>query len=230
MIKSGKVYHIRKLPAVTAMEDGVDRCAEMGAPVSIAHTGGDLSSGSTGIYATTGVSLSGYISKLAITKDVRMIIKCAKADSYVMCLEQLRGQYIAAGKGQAFSSDDCQLVSEITSAVWETLEKDKPAFHANLGMCGNQTLAIGEACYRNKVFAISGGAELAQLPFQVLAFDYCLLADEFFAASAYVTGDPIQQGSVVTQDWIKLIAIVLVLSGMAGTALGYDFIGTYLET
>ncbi len=53
----------------------------------------------------------------------------------------------------------------------------------------------------------------SQLPFFVAACDYTLIGEELFAASAYLSGDPQQLGSLKGQDGGKLIAMVGIAVG-----------------
>ena len=54
----------------------------------------------------------------------------------------------------------------------------------------------------------------AQLPFFVAACDYTLIGEELFAASAYLSGEPKQLGSLKGQDVGKFIAMVAIILGM----------------
>jgi hypothetical protein len=53
----------------------------------------------------------------------------------------------------------------------------------------------------------------SQLPFFVAACDYTLIGEEFFAASAYLSNDPEQLGSLKGQDIGKIIAAGLLVVG-----------------
>ena len=58
----------------------------------------------------------------------------------------------------------------------------------------------------------------SQLPFFVAACDYTLMGEELFAASAYLSGDPKQLGSLKGQDVGKLIVMgAIVLGSLAAT-------------
>ena len=60
----------------------------------------------------------------------------------------------------------------------------------------------------------------AQLPFFVAACDYTLIGEEFFAASAYLSGEPDQLVSLKGQDVGKLIVgIIVVIGVLLATAL-----------
>lgn len=55
----------------------------------------------------------------------------------------------------------------------------------------------------------------AQLPFFVAACDYTLIGEEFFAASAYLSGEPEQLGSLKGQDVGKVMVAALLIVGVA---------------
>ena len=66
---------------------------------------------------------------------------------------------------------------------------------------------------------IAGTAQPAQLPFFVAACDYTLIGEEFFAASAYLSGEPDQLGSLKGQDVGKIIVAAGILAGVAGATI-----------
>ena len=60
---------------------------------------------------------------------------------------------------------------------------------------------------------IAGTANTHQIPFFVAACDYCLIGEELYAASAYLTREPILVGSLIAQDWGKMFAAVFMVLG-----------------
>ena len=75
----------------------------------------------------------------------------------------------------------------------------------------------------------------AQLPFFVAACDYTLIGEELFAASAYLSGEPKQLGSIKGQDVAKMIAMAAIIVGVLSVTISeawnvalfadiYDFI------
>ncbi|MFM8697698.1 MAG: DUF6754 domain-containing protein [Phycisphaerales bacterium] len=61
-------------------------------------------------------------------------------------------------------------------------------------------------------------AETAQLPFFVAACDYTLIGEEFFAASAYLSGEPDQLGTLLGQDLAKAACwLAVIAAAAAGT-------------
>ena len=67
---------------------------------------------------------------------------------------------------------------------------------------------------------IAGTAQANQLPFFVAACDYTLIGEELFAASAYLSGDPLQVGSLRGQDVGKAIVMVVLVVLSVDATLG----------
>jgi hypothetical protein len=80
------------------------------------------------------------------------------------------------------------------------------AFYAESLLLAENGNAIG-------AIQIAGTAEPSQLPFFVAACDYTLIGEEFFAASAYLSGERDQLGSLKGQDLAKAITAVVIIMG-----------------
>jgi hypothetical protein len=58
---------------------------------------------------------------------------------------------------------------------------------------------------------IAGSDSVLQLPFFVAACDYTLIGEELYAASAYLSREPLLMGSLKAQDYGKLIVFVILI-------------------
>ena len=76
-----------------------------------------------------------------------------------------------------------------------------------------ESLILAETGNSIGAIQVAGTAMPSQLPFFVAACDYTLIGEEFFAASAYLSGDPDQLGSLKGQDVGKVIVAALVIVG-----------------
>ena len=82
-----------------------------------------------------------------------------------------------------------------------------------------ESLILAETGNSIGAIQIAGTAMPAQLPFFVAACDYTLIGEEFFAASAYLSGSPEELGSLKGQDIGKLfVALVLIIGVLMATA------------
>jgi hypothetical protein len=97
--------------------------------------------------------------------------------------------------------------------------REKPAACFYMGGFFAESLILAETGNSIGAIQIAGTAQPAQLPFFVAACDYTLIGEEFFAASAYLSGEPDQLGSLKGQDVGKLIVAAGILLGSLGTTL-----------
>jgi hypothetical protein len=93
--------------------------------------------------------------------------------------------------------------------------REKPAACFYFGQFYAESLILAETGNSVGAMQIAGTAQPSQLPFFVAACDYTLIGEEFFAASAYLSGQPDQLGSLKGQDLGKMLAAALILVGCA---------------
>ena len=71
--------------------------------------------------------------------------------------------------------------------------------------------------------AVLAGAEEERPPFFIAACDYTLIGEELYAASAYLSQDPVLLGPLKAQDWTKIVIVVLVIiSVILATIMGHN--------
>jgi hypothetical protein len=107
---------------------------------------------------------------------------------------------------------------------------EKPATCFYMGTFFAESLILAETGNSIGAIQIAGTAMPAQLPFFVAACDYTLIGEEFFAASAYLSGEPDQLGALKGQDVGKLIVAGLVLIGVAMFTIGSVVLQTSPES
>ena len=55
------------------------------------------------------------------------------------------------------------------------------------------------------------------------------MGEELYAASAYLSKDPMQLGTLKAQDWAKMIIALLLAAGILATTLGSDAVSRLLD-
>lgn len=93
-----------------------------------------------------------------------------------------------------------------------------------LGTFYAESLLIAETGNHIGAIQIAGTAEPSQLPFFVAACDYVLIGEELFAASAYLSQDPMLLGSLKGQDVAKIMIMIAIVIA-AVIELGIQFLG-----
>lgn len=224
--KSGKPIRIRRLPALDAIDEAMGRATEMGRPVHFTPGLANL----TGLDAPqtlAAISILGYVSKLAAQYDVRLIVTIRHAEVYPLALETMRESYQVSDKIDKFVPTDVQYLSNqqfaYATGACGVITREKVAANIMMGAFWAENLMLAEVGNQVNALQVSGTASLGQVPLFVATTDYFLMGEELYAASAYLSQDPVQLGSVHGQDICKMISAALLLIGVLGTAAGSDF-------
>jgi hypothetical protein len=72
---------------------------------------------------------------------------------------------------------------------------------------------------------------VAQIPFFVAATDYTLIGEELYAASAYLSQEPVLLGPLKAQDWAKIAILAFILIAVVVWALtGQNWLSRVVST
>jgi hypothetical protein len=154
-----------------------------------------------------------------MTADYDATLEVPTSRSLVMTAarETVQAAYLTAGRPEAYNEDRIYYVTQeqfpYVAYLAGYMVREKPAACFYAGTFFAESLILAETGNSIGAIQIAGTAEAAQLPFFVAACDYTLIGEELFAASAYLSGEPHQLGSLRGQDAGKLLAGVLLTAG-----------------
>jgi hypothetical protein len=139
--------------------------------------------------------------------------------------EVIREAYAAEGRPELFNPDDIRFLSDrqfaYASGVVGIMNREKVAANFFFGYFYAESLILGEAGTQIGAIQVAGTPATTQLPFFIVSCDYTILAEEFYAATAYLSREPILLGSLVGQDWSKVaLAVFIVVGVLLSTLLG----------
>jgi hypothetical protein len=137
----------------------------------------------------------------------------------VAARETVKEAYTAVGRPDSYTDEMITYLTDeqlgYAAGVTGMMLREKPATCFYLGGFYAESLILAEAGNSIGAIQIAGTANPDQLPFFVAACDYTLLGEELFAASAYLSNEPKQLGSLKGQDVGKAIAMLVILIGTA---------------
>ena len=216
--KRKKVFKIRRLPPIDAIEEAVGRAVETGRPV---HYNPGSARLNTMAAPSTIASLAilGYVARIAARQGARIITTADIPEIYPLENEIVREAFLAEGSDQ-FEEDDVMYIPQL-KAVAGLLLRERVAANFFIGWYAHAALVVIESAARAGAINVSGASELSQVPFLVGCSDYCLIGEEVFAAGAYITKDPVQTSTIAGQDYIKFIIIASMIIGTILTMAGY---------
>jgi hypothetical protein len=219
----GQHLFIRRLAGLEAVDEAVGRATEMGKSVLYVPGIGDIS------YISTIASLNvlGEIAKKTAQYGTKLQVPNYDPVVYTVAREVVKGAYTEVGRPDAYDPDSVfflvQAQMAYAAAVSGIMTREKPAANFLLGYFSGEALLLAETGSSTGAIQIAGTDMTTQLPFFVVACDYTLLGEELFAASAYLSREPLMLGALKGQDWGKFIfMIILVVATIVSLVFGFD--------
>lgn len=221
--RRGKKLFLRKIAGLEAVDEAVGRATEMGRPILFVAGIADMDD----VQTIAGLTILGRIGRTIAEYDTKITMPTRTSLVMTAGRETLRASYMAGGRPDAYSDDMVFYVTDeqfgFAAAVDGILVRDKPATCFYLGTFYAESLIMAETGNSIGAIQIAGTAQPAQLPFFVAACDYTLIGEELFAASAYLSEEPRQLGSLKGQDVGKVIAMAVIVLGVLATTLAEMF-------
>jgi hypothetical protein len=213
--RAGKPPTIRRIAALEAVDEAIGRATEMGRPVLFIPGIQDMDN----IQTVAGVTMLGRVARTAAEYDA--VVEAPVCRSLVMeaAREAVQASCLAAGRADAYQPDRIHYVTDeqfgYVAYVGGKMMREKPAACFYMGCFFAESLIFSENGNAIGAIQIAGTAESSQLPFFVAACDYTLIGEEFFAASAYLSGEPDQLGTLQAQDSGKVAVMTFMVLGSA---------------
>jgi len=213
MARAGKVLRIRKIAGLEAVDEAVGRATEMGRSVLFVPGIMDINE----IQTIAGLTVLSRVAGRAAEYGAKIEVPTSRSLVMTAAQETVEAAFIGAGRQDAYNEDDIYYLTDeqfgYVAGVTGTMVRDKPAACFYMGCFFAESLILAETGNAIGAIQVAGTAMPSQLPFFVAACDYTLIGEEFFAASAYLSGEQQQLASLKGQDIGKLLAGVLILVG-----------------
>ena len=211
--RRGKKLFIRKIAGLEAVDEAIGRATEMGRSILFVPGIQDMND----IQTIAGITIMGHVAKGVAEYGARLTVPTSRSLVMTAARETVKASYLAAGRPDAYSDDMVFYLTDeqfgYVTAVTGIMVREKPAACFYQGAFFAESLILAETGNTFGSIQIAGTAQPAQLPFFVAACDYTLIGEEFFAASAYLSGEPQQLGSLKGQDVGKLLGLSFAMVG-----------------
>ncbi len=207
---------LRRIPGLAAVDEAIGRATELGKPILYMTGAHDMSDPSTIAAAV----ILGRVAKRAAAYETDLLVPHREPITMAVCQEITKQAYLEAGKPDLYK-EDCNffITSDqfsYTAAVDGIMLRKKPAANFYMGHYFAEALLLTETGASTGAIQIAGTDADHQLPFFVTTCDYTLIGEELYAASAYLSREPVQVGTLRGQDIGK--ALILAVLGI-GTIL-----------
>jgi hypothetical protein len=210
--RRGHELFIRRISGLSALDEAVGRATEMGRPMLFCPGLSGLD-----IVGLQAMAILSHVVRRAAKYGTRVIVPLADAVLYTVAEEVSKDAYAAEGVPERFIADDVRFLSDRqfawASGVVGIQHREQVAAAFYFGSYYAESLIVAENGQMVGAIQVAGTPSTTQIPFFLAACDYTIIGDEYYAASAYLSREPTLLGSLVGQDYGKLLVIGLILVG-----------------
>ena len=230
MAHSGKPIFIRKIAGLNAVDEAIGRATETGKKVL--YVPGIQSMDD--IQTLASMSVLGHVARLCARYGTDLDVANRDPLTFAAARETVRGAYLGEGRPDLYREEMVNYVTydqfAFTAAVSARMIRERPAAIFLIGYFFAESLILAETGQSVGAIQIAGQADPTQLPFFVATCDYTLIGEELYAASAYLSREPVLLGSIRGQDIYKALCILVGLAGIVAASLGNTWIARILQT
>lgn len=211
---------LRRIPGLDAVDEAIGRATELGKPILYLTGAHDLHDPSTIAAAV----ILGKVAKRAALYETELMVPHREPITMAVCQEITKQAYLEAGKPDLFKEDANFFITadqfSYTAAVDGIMLRKKPAANFFMGHYFAESLLLTETGASTGAIQIAGTDADHQLPFFVTTCDYTLIGEELYAASAYLSKESVQIGTLRGQDIGKAVILAALAMGTVLATVG----------
>lgn len=226
--KKGHVPQLQRLPAVDALEEGVGRAVEMGRPVHFVTTMGELQGGGTDLSEKVlGYYVMEHVAEMCASQNAQLYVSEADPLAIGYIRETLRSAYEKAGWPEGLREDMIAWFPWTSMAFalpnwFQTLKPGANYMMGNLYFC---TVIVAEAGALGGAFQVGYG----QTEFLIASCEYVLIADEYYATTAYLSKKPSLVAGIAGNDYVKMLLLTAFVASLFLFNIGIKDIVAWLK-
>lgn len=208
-----KEAYIRPIAGLEEIDNAVGRATEMGRPIMFVPGWGTLGEPCT----VASLMILSQVAKKAAEFDIRLISPHCDYMVLPLAQELVQTSYNEVGRPDAYNQNDIFFVSydqfPFCAGVNGITVRERVATIFYMGFFNAEALLLTETGNQAGSIQIAATDSTTQIPFFITTCDYTLIGEEFYAASAYLSHNHELVCMLKTQDYYKLILVVIILLG-----------------
>ena len=209
-----KDIYVRRIAGIDAIDEAVGRSVELGRPISFSS---GLTSVSPVLFACLGVLY--HIARKTARFKVKLLLPQNDAQVMAVADDTARDAYRSENRLAYYDPQNLRFLSDeqfaFAAGYSGMVQRENVGSAFLFGAFAGESLILAEAGQQIGAMQVAASVSPEQVAFFVCTCDYTLIGEELFAASAYLTREPVQLGSLLGQDRAKLLFLVLILIGVA---------------
>ena len=230
LAKKGKDLYIRPIAGIEEIDNAIGRATEMGRPILFCPG----LSGISDVATLAGLSILSRVAKKAAEYDTRILVPCRDYIVLPIAQEIVREAHSEAGRPDSFDKNNVFFVSDqqfaYVAGVNGVMVREKTATNFYMGMFWAESLIMTETGNQTGAIQIAGTDAATQIPFFITTCDYTLIGEELYAASAYMSRQPLMLGTLKAQDYTKFIILTFLIFGSLLSTFGVTAVLDWFPT
>ncbi|MBN2017203.1 MAG: hypothetical protein JW794_03595 [Candidatus Cloacimonetes bacterium] len=211
--RKGKRLYIRPIAGIQEIDNAIGRATEMGRPILFVPG----LSGISDVATLAGLAILSKVAKKAAEYDTRILVPCRDFIVLPIAQETVKEAHYEAGRPDTYDKNSVFFITQaqfaFVSGVNGIMIREKTATNFYMGMFWAESLLMTETGSMTGAIQIAGTDAVNQLPFFITTCDYTLIGEELYAASAYLSKQPLILGTLKAQDYMKLLIVITVVIG-----------------
>ena len=227
--RSGKEIFVRRIPGLEAVDEAIGRATEMGRSILYSLGLGRVDE----VPTIASMTILGQVARRTADYETPLRVPCRDPIVMNVVREVVRTAYLDEGRPDVYNEENVFFISEsqfaYAAGVDGIMVREKPAAIFLQGQFFAESLILAETGNSIGAIQIAGTDSEHQLPFFIAACDYTLIGEELYAASAYLSKEPMLLGSLRGQDWGKVFIFLTIVLGVFLELAGINWITTLLQ-
>lgn len=221
--RRGDRLYIRPISGIEEIDNALGRATEMGKPILFVPG----LSGISDVATLAGLAILGKVAKKAAEFDTPILVPVRDYIVLPIAQEIVKEAHYEAGRPDTYDKNSVFFITTaqfaFVSGVNGIMIREQTATNFYMGMFFAESLLMTETGNMTGAIQIAGTDAITQLPFFITTCDYTLIGEELYAASAYLSRQPLILGTLKAQDYMKFLIVVSVLLGTFLSTLHLPF-------
>lgn len=214
-----RVFPLRVIRGYDATREGLSSAAETGNAVHTSPGVGGVGSGGVITAATlAGMNVVESMARVSAITGAPMQATTNDAVAYALTDNAVRRGYRRAGWSMDSENASARFLTHndqlaYAAGVSDIVAQQKVSQAVMVGHFGPSVLLITEAQRRQGAQQIAGSSDPQALALLTISTDHTLIGEEIFASGAYLERRTSHMASLLAQDGLRWIVIVLIIAG-----------------
>ena len=213
-VHKGRPVFLRSIAGLEVIDEVIGQATEQDRPIMF-----NPGMTSPGVELFCSLAVMGYVVRRAGKLSMPVMVPLADPMSYAMAEAYWKDGYASVGKEGLFPVEDHLRYmtgeqSPYAAGVAGWIKRENVGASFLFGPFGYEALVLAEAGQQTGAVQIACTPSIYQVPFFMVSCDYTVFGEEFYAAGAYFSRDPVLTGSLVGQDWAKMLLLIIMVIGI----------------